>query len=159
MSAIRAANNEIGLQPAASPDSRKCLEAYYGEIDRRFDGGFQLDGGNPFDPQDAIPPVGWFVLARLHGEAVGCGALKRLDGQTGEIKRVWVSPQVRGFGVAERMMQRLECLAREAGFTTVKLDTNRALTEAHGLYRKLGYRETERYNDNPYAHFWFEKAV
>jgi DNA-binding MarR family transcriptional regulator/ribosomal protein S18 acetylase RimI-like enzyme len=150
---------EIGVEPADSVDSRKCLEAYYAEIDRRFEGGFALDGGNPFDPGDAIPPSGWFVLARLQGEAVGCGALKRLDARTGEIKRVWVSPQARGLGLAERMMGRLERLAHDAGFKTVKLDTNRALTEAHALYRKLGYRETERYNDNPYAHFWFEKAV
>ncbi|MBS3650381.1 MarR family transcriptional regulator [Pseudaminobacter sp. 19-2017] len=156
---VRAANIEIGVEPADSADSRECLEAYYAEIDRRFEGGFALDGGNPFDPGDAIPPSGWFVLARLQGEAVGCGALKRLDVRTGEIKRVWVSPKVRGLGLAERIMGRLECVARNAGFTTLKLDTNRVLTEAHALYRKLGYRETERYNDNPYAHFWFEKAV
>ena len=42
---------------------------------------------------------------------------------------------------------------------TLRLDTNRALTEAHALYRSEGYREIARFNDNPYADHWFEKRL
>ena len=45
------------------------------------------------------------------------------------------------------------------GLTTLRLDTNRALKEAHALYRKEGYREVDRFNDNPYADHWFEKRL
>ena len=45
------------------------------------------------------------------------------------------------------------------GLATIRLDTNKALVEAHALYRKAGYREVARFNDNPYAHHWFEKAL
>ena len=104
-------------------------------------------------------PGGRFVLARLDGDPVGCGALKRIDGETGEIKRVWVAKSVRGLGVARRVLEKLEAAAREMNLSTLRLDTNKALTEAHALYRKEGYRNVERFNDNPYAHHWFEKRL
>ncbi len=57
------------------------------------------------------------------------------------------------------MLASLEAGARDAGLKAVRLDTNRALTEAHALYRKLGYVEIERFSDNPYAHHWFAKQL
>ena len=98
-------------------------------------------------------------MARLEGEAIGCGGFKRIDAATGLIKRVWTAPSARGLGVARRMLRTLEGAARDAGLTTLRLDTNKALTEAHALYRKEGYREIERFNDNPYSHHWFEKRL
>ena len=56
-------------------------------------------------------------------------------------------------------MRTLEAAARDMGLRTLRLDTNRALTEAHALYRKEGFREVARFNDNPYAHHWFEKRL
>lgn len=47
----------------------------------------------------------------------------------------------------------------DVGFKRVKLDTNRTLVEAQAMYRKRGYRDIAPYNDNPYAHHWFEKAL
>ena len=79
--------------------------------------------------------------------------------EEGEIKRVWTAPDARGLGVARRIVAAIEATAREAGLTTLRLDTNRALKEAHALYRKLGFVETARYNDNPYADHWFEKRL
>ena len=105
------------------------------------------------------PPSGLFVIARLDGEAVGCGGFKRLGKTTGEIKRVWTAPSARGLGIARRVVRTLEAAAREAGLKTLRLDTNRALTEAHALYRKEGYREIARFDDNPYADHWFEKKL
>lgn len=150
---------EVTLEPAHSADAAWCLAQYQQELAVRFEEGFDPSTGNSFLPEDATPPHGWFVVARLAGDPVGCGALKHLDDSTGEIKRVWVAKSTRGMGISVRIMERLEALAVEAGFHRIRLDTNRALTEAHALYRKLGYGEIARYNDNPYADHFFEKRL
>jgi DNA-binding MarR family transcriptional regulator/ribosomal protein S18 acetylase RimI-like enzyme len=156
---MRASAVEMAVEPADSADAWWCLEQYYAELAERFEAGFDPLLGNTFHAVEMTPPAGWFVLARLDGAPIGCGALKALDRQAGEIKRVWTAPQARGMGVASRLMDRLEALGREAGFKILQLDTNKALSEAHALYRKRGYQEIGRYNDNPYAHHWFEKAL
>ena len=154
---LRAGRVELAFESPASVDARRCVDAYFREIAERFEAGFDpakersgLDG-------ELGPPGGRFVVARLEGEVIGCGGFKRVDAATGLIKRVWTAPSARGLGVARRMLRTLEGAARDAGLTTLRLDTNKALTEAHALYRKEGYREIERFNDNPYAHHWFEK--
>lgn len=156
---LRAASVTVALEPADSADARSCLESYYAELARRFPAGFDPLAGSNFDPAETTPPKGWFVIARLDGEAVGCGALKRLQDGVGEVKRVWTSPSARGLGVASRIMDRLEAQAVEAGFTAVRLDTNGTLKEAQAMYAKRGYRAIPRYNDNPYAEHWFEKGL
>jgi len=156
---IRAAGVTIGQEPADSDDAQYCLREYRIELASRFDGGFDPSKGNNLTIEEMTPPAGYLLLARLDGKPVGCGALKRLDAQASEVKRVWTSPEARGLGVASRMMDSLEQLARDVGFRTVRLDTNRTLTEAQAMYRKRGYRTIEPYNDNPYAHHWFEKTL
>lgn len=156
---VRAAGVTIGQEPADSDDAQYCLREYRAELAARFEGGFDPSKGNNLTVEEMTPPAGYLLLARLNGKPVGCGALKRLDAREGEVKRVWTSPDARGLGVASRLMDRLEQLAREVGFKAVKLDTNRTLAEAQAMYRKRGYRAIERYNDNPYAHHWFEKAL
>lgn len=156
---LRVASATLAEESADTGDARWCLEQYYAELAARFDAGFDPAAGNNFDPAEMAPPKGWFVVARLEGAPAACGALKRLGDGVGEIKRVWTSRSVRGMGVAGRVMDRLEALAREAGFRTLRLDTNRALAEAQDMYRKRGYLEIGRYNDNPYAHHWFEKSL
>ena len=68
-------------------------------------------------------------------------------------------PSARGIGLARRLLAELEERARAAGAPAVQLDTNRTLTEAIALYRKLGYVEVEPFNDEPYAHHWFHKEL
>ena len=65
----------------------------------------------------------------------------------------------RGLGLARRIMADLEQRARAEGAVAIRLDTNRTLSEAISLYATLGYREVPAYNDEPYAHHWFEKAL
>jgi GNAT superfamily N-acetyltransferase len=155
---IGAASVEVSAEKLDSDDARLCLNAYFLELARRFEGGF--DGTeNHARVDDMAPPTGLFVIARLDGDAVGCGGFKRVDKATGEIKRVWTAPTARGMGVARRILRTLEAAAREKGLNTLRLDTNRALTEAHALYRGEGYEEVARFNDNPYAHHWFEKRL
>jgi len=156
---LRAGAVTIALEPPDSAATRWCLEQYYAELASRFESGFDWTLGANFDAAEMQPPKGWFVVAWLDGEPVGCGALKRLAPDALEIKRVWTAPAARGLGVASRIVERLEQLGREAGFSVFRLDTNRALAEAHALYCKLGYAEIARYNDNPYADHWFEKRI
>ena len=72
---------------------------------------------------------------------------------------MWVAPQARGLGLGRRLLQELERHAREAGVATLRLETNRTLVEAIALYRRAGYREVDAFNDEPYAHHWFEKRL
>ena len=76
-----------------------------------------------------------------------------------EIKRLWVDPSVRGLGLGRRLLVSLEQRAAEAGSPIVRLDTNRVLTQAIAMYRAEGYREVPPFNENPYAHHWFEKDL
>jgi DNA-binding MarR family transcriptional regulator len=156
---LRAGALVVALEAAGSAEARWCLDQYYRELALRFDAGFDPAKGKPVGVEDMTPPHGWFLLARLDGRPVGCGALVRLGADEGEIKRVWTAPDARRLGVARRIIAVIEATAREAGLITVKLDTNRALKEAQALYRKLGYVETARYNDNPYADHWFKKRL
>jgi len=141
------------------PDARRCLGAYFDELARRFDGGFDPALSISADDEELTPPAGLFLIATLHAEPVGCGALKFHPGAPAELKRMWVSPSVRGLGLGRRLLAELEDRARARGVQTVRLETNRALREAVGLYRAAGYREVDAFNDEPYAQHWFEKIL
>jgi DNA-binding MarR family transcriptional regulator/GNAT superfamily N-acetyltransferase len=144
----------------AHPDARFCVAEYVAELGRRFETGFDPGQSISAEDHELRAPAGVFVVAHLHGEPVGCGALK-LHGRrrAAELKRMWVAPSARGLGLGRRLLVELERLAREHGVRTLHLETNRALTEAIALYRSAGYVEVERFNDEPYAHHWFEKKL
>jgi GNAT superfamily N-acetyltransferase/DNA-binding MarR family transcriptional regulator len=141
------------------PAARFCLAAYAGELDQRFDVGFDPARSLPAEDADLTPPAGLLLVATLHGEPVGCGALKFHDGAPAELKRMWVAPSARGLGLGRRLLGELEARAREHGVRVLHLETNRALTEAVALYRSAGYREVPAFNDETYAHHWFEKEL
>jgi GNAT superfamily N-acetyltransferase len=105
------------------------------------------------------PPAGEFVVATLHGEPVGCGALKFHGDEPTELKRMWVAPTVRGLGVGRRLLGELEARAVANGSHTIHLDTNGTLTEAIAMYRSAGYREIDPFNAEPHADHWFAKTL
>ncbi|MGD9867640.1 MAG: GNAT family N-acetyltransferase, partial [Hyphomicrobiales bacterium] len=127
---LRAGEVDIAPEPAGSADAMRCLDAYIAEIARRFEQGYDPSRAQPAGPGDFAPPNGVFLIARLAGEPVGCGALKRTGEGIGDIKRVWVAEEARGLGIGQRMIEALEDCARKLGFRTLRLDTNKALTEA-----------------------------
>jgi DNA-binding MarR family transcriptional regulator/GNAT superfamily N-acetyltransferase len=141
------------------PDARQCLRAYFGELDRRSESGLHPDASLPVEPHEVVPPAGLLLIAYLRAEPVGCGAVRHRPGAVSEIKRMWVSPFARGLGIGRRLLSELEACAARAGATRVRLDTNRALTEAIALYRSAGYREVPAFNHEPFAHHWFEKQL
>lgn len=150
---------EIKVVPPQEADARWCLDRYFEELAARFENGFDPHAGKTLSDAEMTPPNGFFLLARRDGQPIGCAALVRLDAETAEIKRMWTAPSARGQGVARQMLGELDEIARKAGYRKLRLDTNRALTEAHALYRRQGFAEIARYNDNPYAHYWFEKNL
>ena len=138
--------------------ARYCLEQYFAELAVRFDAGFDPTRGISATVDELTSPRGYFVLATLHGEPVGCGALK-CHRAFGEVKRMWVAQASRGLGIGRRILERLEALARRRRIPVLRLETNKTLKEAQALYRVSGYREVAAFNDEPYAHHWFEKRL
>ena len=149
----------IAAEDPTSPDAQRCLEAYFDELDRRFDGGFDAGRSIPATVDDLVEPAGLLLLARVGGEPVGAGAVKFHGHGPAELKRMWVSSDARGLGIGRRLLAELEARAREHGATSARLETNRCLTEAIRLYRSAGYVEVPPFNDEPYAHHWFEKEL
>ena len=159
---MTAAEMTVTVEPPDSEAALYCLERYFAELAERFEEGFDPGaGGTAGAAGDAsmLPPAGCFLVARLHGMPIGCGGLKEIDGDTAEIKRMWISPDARGLGLAKRLVAALEEQALQRGKKRMILDTNRALTQARALYSRAGYHAIPRFNDNPYADFWFEKVL
>ena len=156
---MRVSSVEVTPVSAHGPAAWACLERYFEELAARFPEGFDWcsDGGVELD--DYLPPAGVFLVAQILGEPAGCGALRTFSPGVGEIKRMWVDSAARGLGVGARILAELERHAAGFGVRTLRLETNRSLQEAQALYRRSGYAEVKAFNDEPYAHHWFEKAL
>ncbi|MFT3887308.1 MAG: helix-turn-helix domain-containing GNAT family N-acetyltransferase [Arachnia sp.] len=149
---IRAATLEVREVPPDSALAQEALVNYFAELDARFPGGF--------DPGDQPIDMAAVCLAAVSdGRLAAFGAYRALTSTDVEIKRLWVSPDWRGAGVASRLMRLLEGRAAAQGFARVVLDTNENLPEAVALYDHLGYERIARYNDNPYATSFHAKRL
>ncbi|HKR98294.1 MAG TPA: helix-turn-helix domain-containing GNAT family N-acetyltransferase [Candidatus Dormibacteraeota bacterium] len=148
---------EIRKTDPNHPDARQCVRAYFAELDRRSDSDLSSDDTLPTQPDELRPPAGQFLVAYLHGEPVGCGGVKHHADGVSELKRIWVSESARGLGLGRRILGELESLAGDHGAKRIRLDTNRNLVEAIAMYRSAGYCEIPAFNDEPFAHHWFEK--
>jgi GNAT superfamily N-acetyltransferase len=86
------------------------------------------------------PGDGALILAYLDDAAVGCGAVRRLDETTAELKRMYVAPHARGRGIGRAIVEVLEGEARLLGVVKVVLETGTRLAPAIRLYESMGYR-------------------
>nr|WP_046725480.1 helix-turn-helix domain-containing GNAT family N-acetyltransferase [Streptomyces xiamenensis] len=141
------------------PDAQHCLRSFFAELGERLDTGFDPARSLLPDAGELRAPRGVFLVARLHGEPVGCAGLKLPADAPAEVKRMWVSPATRGLGLARRFLTELEARAAGHGYDTLRLDTNKVLTEAIRLYHAYGFTEVPAFNAEPYAHHWFEKRI
>lgn len=140
------------------PDARLCLNTYFAELAERFAEGFD-PSRKPFGDEEMTPPAGLLLVATLHGDPVGCGAMTFFPSGVAYIKRMWVARTVRGLGLGRRLLTELEERARANGVHRLQLETKDELREAMGLYLSAGYREVPPFNDEPYADHWFEKPL
>jgi GNAT superfamily N-acetyltransferase len=144
-------------RPDAEPGATLLAE-YYAEIEARYPE-WSPTKGSTVSADEVSPPSGGFVVAYVDESPIACGAVRRFDDATSEIKHMYVRPEARGLGVARRVLAELEAAAGELGYARVALDTGDRMPEAQALYRSSGYREIADYNGNPWAAVWFEKSL
>ena len=126
------------------------IEALCAELTRRYQ-----RPPSPFMMEEAAVPRSGMVVAWLDQRPVGCGALRPIDDDTVEVKRMYVAPEARRQGIARRILAELEQLAAGFGYRRIILETGTFQPEAPALYPAAGYQPTVRYGryaDNPEAH-------
>jgi DNA-binding MarR family transcriptional regulator/GNAT superfamily N-acetyltransferase len=156
---LTAASVQITSIDPEHSDAQYCLAEYVAELNRRSQRGFDPSVGATALPHEVRPPAGEFFVAYLHGEAVGCGAVKHHEDAPAEIKRMWIAPSARGLGLGRRLLERLETCARAGGARVAHIETSAVLVEALSLYRSTGWVEVAAFNNEPFADHWLEKAL
>lgn len=131
----------IAVEPFDSPDSRRLIAALDAHMSTRYPPEQRF--GPNLKADQLAPGLGSFVVARLDGQAVGCGAIRLLDPTTVEVKRMYVEPEVRGRGIAKKVLEHLVAAARELGAERAVLETGIYQDEAIALYRWAGFTEVE----------------
>jgi putative acetyltransferase len=132
------------------PAVRHLLREYAGSL------GFPLDFQD-FErelaelPGAYAPPHGSLLLARIDGEAAGCVALRRLDDDACEMKRLYIRPGNRGLGLGRLLAAAIVDDARARGYRAMRLDTTPSMAAAQALYAELGFRDIRPYTVNPVA--------
>ena len=102
-------------------------------------------------PGEYTPPRGRLLLARVGGCLAGCGALRPLEAETCEMKRLYVRPAFRATGLGRVLTERLIDDARSLGYRRICLDTLPTMSQAQRLYAKLGFTDIAPYRHNPIA--------
>jgi DNA-binding MarR family transcriptional regulator/GNAT superfamily N-acetyltransferase len=154
-----AASVEIQAVDPEHADAQYCLAEYVAELNRRSTRGFDPSVGATALPYEMRPPAGEFFVAYLHGEPIGCGAVKHHADAPAEIKRMWIAPNARGLGLGRRLLEKLETCALAGGARVAHIETSGILSEALALYRSAGWIEVPAFNDEPFADHWLEKTL
>lgn len=151
-----------------SPVAAALWRAYYTEVSDRW---YEVHEGRSTPPDELereiaadtgdylAPPNGTLLVARHEDEPAGTAGVRLLDAATAELKRVFLRKEMRGLGGAALLVTAAENAARALGARRLILDTRHDLVEARALYARLGFTETERHNDEPYAEHWFTKQL
>ena len=143
-----ASTAEIFREYAASLDVDLCFQDFAAELASL--------------PGEYAPPRGHLLLAYVHGELAGCGAMRPFadaeDGNACEMKRLYVRPAFRGVGLGRILAKALFDEARRIGYSTMLLDTLDAMEAARELYATLGFVEIPPYYYNPIPGAHYLKA-
>jgi putative acetyltransferase len=135
----------VAPEPFDSADARRLIGALDAHLASRYPPEQRF--GPNLKPAQIAPGFGTFVVARVDGRAVACGAVRLLDPTTVEVKRMYVEPEMRGRGVAKEILAQLEGAGRQLGAHRAVLETGVYQDEAIGLYRRAGYREVDCWGD------------
>ena len=127
----------IEARPWDDPAGAELRTRQRAELDARYG----TDDHEPGPPPSAADTDVFLVAVGATGEAVACGALRRLDGTSAEIKRMYVTPRLRGSGVAADVLRALETAAAERGWRTLRLETGTEQPDAQRFYLREGYHE------------------
>lgn len=140
------------IVPADRPErvaaARRLFEEYAASLG--FDLGFQGFAEELRDLPGAYAPPGGVLFLLVEGETVlGCVALRRLDGEAAEMKRLYLRSEGRGRGFGRALTEAALSEARRLGYRRVRLDTVPGMEAAQAIYRALGFREIGPYRENP----------
>lgn len=141
------AADPITITRAALTDD--VSRALIGQLNAELTGMYPEPGATHFglDPEEVAPGRGAFLVVYQDGTPVGCGALRRIDAETGELKRMYVSPAVRGTGLGRRLVAALEAEARALGVRRLVLETGTRQHAAIALYRATGFTPIPLYGE------------
>jgi len=132
----------------SDPEVAPLLNGLVGEYEKRYGSGGEMAS---VDTQEFEPPDGVFLVLVEHGVTVAGGALRRLSIDTCEVKRMWTAPDHRRKGHASAILEALEELARDRGYSYLRLETGPAQPEARSLYERRGYSQIPTYGHYEHA--------
>jgi GNAT superfamily N-acetyltransferase len=142
----------VEIRPAEFPRDVEAVRSLFREyaeglgIDLSFQ---EFEAELAFLPGKYAPPAGRLLIAWEGGAAVGCVALRPLQGDACEMKRLYVRPIARGEQLGRQLALRVCQEARAIGYARLLLDTLASMSAARGLYLSLGFQSTEAYVFNP----------
>ncbi len=100
-------------------------------------------------PGEYTPPHGRLYLAEQNNKPAGCIALRKIDKEICEMKRLYVKPEFRGIGLGSKLVIKLIEDAKFIGYKKMRLDTVPSMESAQKLYYSMGFVEIEPYRVNP----------
>ncbi len=127
----------IAQEDPRSPEAQELLSGFVTEVMQRY-ASPPADVGY-FDPQLVSVPRSTFLVARVDGRAVGCGALVPMDDDIVEIKRMFVPSPERKRGYATQILNELQRLARDFNYDAIRLETGVKQPEAIALFGRAGF--------------------
>ncbi|MCT1545278.1 MULTISPECIES: GNAT family N-acetyltransferase [Kocuria] len=146
---------------AASEHTLQALSAYFSELDHRIDGGFDPELTEVSGPEDVTPPHGDFFLMTdlVTGAVIACGAVRRIDDERVELRRIWVTPEHRGRGHARTLVRALENKVRSFGASTAVVSLNPEMTEGIAMFRNRGYEPVEPFHRDTTASVFLGRVL